>query len=143
MLGGENLERPFTIQLDGREYRLLTDALAQKVVANGGPKRWKATAKKVAQARLPRPGVQPGEIENEYVLILDDWSKGVGGIGETRAGRLILADQMNGFVPGTLRANPAEYHIVSGTAYLDPLAETTICIVFNGDLNIISGRYLS
>ena len=67
-----------TIQLDSQEYRL---ARQQTTQAAFGPsaRRWQVDRKPITTKRLLRSNVRPGEIEGEYVITYDDWSKGVTG----------------------------------------------------------------
>ena len=144
----EVLERPISIALglsgSEREYLLLREDQATETLQKLGVRRWKVTSKRQAQSREPRAGVRRGELPDEMVLTISDWSKGIGGVGDTRPGIIFKSLQCNGFVPGTLRANAEEAllpYTTTRVAAIDPTSEITIPIVFNSELFVFSGRY--
>lgn len=140
---GEVRER-ISVKLGGGEYLILPKELSQQLEPFSRPQRWKIESKPVAQIREPRAAIRPGDIDGEVVGRINDWSRGIAAIGDQRPGHIIRSEQCNGFVPGTLRANPTETHIgITAASSIDPSSEITIPIVFNAELFVISGRYVT
>lgn len=73
------------IRLSGNTYVLARGENVAKVLGATG-RRWHVERKKAATKRTPRPDVRPGEIDGEWIITWDDWSKGIAGDHENLPG---------------------------------------------------------
>lgn len=133
-----------TVLLNAKEYRLLGGDLARQLEQESSARRWNVVNKRVAQTHNYPANVRPGPIEDQYVMTINDWSKGMAAGSDQRPGTLSGGTAVNGFIPGTLRVNARELQLgITNATMLDPTSEITILIIFNAQLFLISGRYVT
>lgn len=87
------------ILLNGETYKLLREALANKL----SRRRWTVEQRRIATKRIPRSDVRPGEVEGDYAITWADWSKGICGDHENLIGCLHYGEGAHGLIPGSLR----------------------------------------
>ena len=124
-----------TVSLDAKEYTLARQrdaALSHRV--------WQVERRAAATKRIPRPDVRPGDIEGEYVIVWDDWSKGIGGDHENLPGTLHYTRNIDHSKRGALRSvATTTFSVGSSTDWeIDP----GLWIKFNNEVYLIAGRFV-
>ena len=90
------------IKLDGQTYKLAREKRVQETL---GPtaRTWQMRRVPIATKREPRENVRRGEIDGEWVITYDDWSKGVTGSHNPLPGTVHIAHDVDPTVSGSLR----------------------------------------
>lgn len=140
MIAGEVLEAPNFVQLNGFEYQLLRGDLAEALERRTGVRRWKVTSRRLTTQINPSRNLRAGEIEGEWLLIIDgdDWKQGQSG-GRGEPGQCLFAfyaNSLNGYV-APVQDDPFSYSFTGETQGADP----AVAVLFNNILFLIMGRY--
>ncbi|KKL20012.1 hypothetical protein LCGC14_2459720, partial [marine sediment metagenome] len=124
-----------SVLLNSQTYRLartVSDGLSRRV--------WQVERRAAATKITPRPDVRPGDIEGEYIITWDDWSKGIAGDHENLPGTIHYTDDVDPSHPGSLRSTGSGTVGVFGS---DQESSVGIWVLFNNTKFLVSGRFVS
>ncbi len=127
------------IRLGGKTYKL---ARKESLISVGFPittRVWSVTPTALATQITPRPDVRKGEIDGEYVIIANDWSKGVTGDHENLPDCHFFNDNVAPIYPGSLRSvAPVSVITEAGNSFG---GDPACWIEFNNTTFLIAGQF--
>lgn len=125
------------ITLNGEVYRLARDKVVADVLG-ATARSWQMRRIPVTTKRIPRANVRRGEIDGEWIITYDDWSKGIGP--ELNSGNsLHYTQNVDATIPHALRMIGKSTRI--GEATTPWGYNPAILIEFNSLIFLLVGRY--
>jgi len=134
MAGNDPVLHRTTISLNGIEYALARREVLERV---GRARSWQVERLPTSTKMEPRPDVRQGSLPDEYIITLDDFTRGVAGDHDNIPGTYFASNRLIGY-DGILTS------IGSSNSFQDTNAwgaDPAIFLWFNYELFLLAGRY--
>lgn len=132
------------IILDNAKYPLARQALTERTLGPSA-RRWSMTPRPKGTTVIARENVLKTEVEDEYVIVYNDWSKGVTGDHDPRPGTVHICQDVSPTTPGQLSSTSAGISSLFnafGEPYRNPF-DIAGAVYFVGSSPEVTGTYVA